>query len=92
MDLRQFGGRLKELRVQAGLSQKQLAEQAGLSLRAVSHWEQGLREPGWFSVLRLARTLGVDSRAFEQPPAAVPEPRRGRPVKAKKTTARRNAD
>jgi transcriptional regulator with XRE-family HTH domain len=76
-----FAARLKELREAAGLSQKALADRAGLSQRAVSHWEQGIREPGWSNVLALARALGVDCRAFDQKPAPRPETRPGRPAK-----------
>jgi transcriptional regulator with XRE-family HTH domain len=82
MDPKLFGARLKELRERAGLTQKELADRAGVSQRAVSHWEQGLREPSWSNVLALAGALGVDCRAFQEAPAAVPEPRRGRPPKA----------
>jgi transcriptional regulator with XRE-family HTH domain len=82
MDPKLFGARLKELREQAGLTQKALADKAGISQRAVSHYEQGLHDPTWTSVLALATALGVDCLAFQQPPAEVPEPRRGRPRKA----------
>ena len=74
-----FGARLKELREKSGLSQKELADKAALSLRAISHWEQGLREPGWSNVVALAEALAVDCRAFLQEPAERSEPRRGRP-------------
>jgi transcriptional regulator with XRE-family HTH domain len=82
MDPKLFGARLKELREQAGLTQKALADKAGISQRAVSHYEQGLHDPTWTSVLALATALGVDCLAFQQAPAEVPEPRRGRPRKA----------
>jgi putative transcriptional regulator len=81
MDPKLFGGRLKELRERAGLTQKQLADRAGISQRAVSHWEQGLREPSWSNVLALAGALGVDCLAFQEEPAEVPKPKRGRPSK-----------
>jgi len=59
-----FSSKLKELRESKGLSQKQLAEIAGLSQRAVSHWEQGLRSPSWDAVLALADALGVSCEVF----------------------------
>jgi transcriptional regulator with XRE-family HTH domain len=90
MDPEQFAPRLKELREQAGLTQKALAEKAGLSQRAVSHWEQGLREPSWSNVLALATALGVDCLAFQQAPAAVSEPRRGRPAKVEAPAPKKN--
>lgn len=35
---------LKRIRTAAGLSQSQLAESAGISLRTLQHYEQGSRE------------------------------------------------
>jgi transcriptional regulator with XRE-family HTH domain len=83
MDASRFAARLKELREAAGLTQMQLADAAGLSQRAVSHWEQGLREPAWSNVVAMAEALGVDCRAFLKEPASTPAPKRGRPAKAK---------
>ena len=81
-EVRWFSGRLRELRERAGLTQQQLAEKAGLSQRAVSHWEQGLREPSWGNVIALTKALDVDANAFLQPPQAVAEVKPGRPRKA----------
>ena len=86
MDATRFAARLKELREKAGLTQKQLADAAGLSQRAVSHWEQRVREPAWSNVVALAEALGVDCTAFTQQPATGREPAgRGRPAKPKDT-------
>jgi transcriptional regulator with XRE-family HTH domain len=77
-----FGRRLKELRLAAGLDQKGLAGQIGVSIRAVSHWEQGLREPGWSNVVALGKALGVDCRAFlVEAKMEGEDPKRGRPRK-----------
>jgi transcriptional regulator with XRE-family HTH domain len=65
-----FGARLKELRVKAGMSQAQLAEKAGMNLFGVAKLEQGQREPGWGTVLKLAAALGVDCTAFSTPAAS----------------------
>src|SRR5438309_671419 len=81
-DAERFGPRLRELREEAGLTQQQLAEKAGLSQRAVSHWEQGLREPAWSNEVALARALGVNLDAFLVEPAARPQAGRGRLRKA----------
>jgi transcriptional regulator with XRE-family HTH domain len=76
-----FGARLKELREQAGISQKELAARAGLGQRSISNWEQGMREPSWPNVVALSETLGVSCEAFLQSPTTQSEPRRGRPRK-----------
>jgi transcriptional regulator with XRE-family HTH domain len=78
----QFGARLRELRDEKGLSQKQLADAAGVSQNGVSEWERGEREPSSLTVLKLAAALGVESSAFEAAPSATTKPRgRGRPQK-----------
>ena len=77
-----FAGRLKEIRERAGLSQKQLAEQAGVGQRTISHLEQGVQEPVWSTLLAIAKALGVECTAFLEEPAARPETGRGRPPKA----------
>jgi transcriptional regulator with XRE-family HTH domain len=74
-----LGGRIRELREGAGLSREQLAEAAGISVRAVVQWELGEREPGWFNMLALAEALAVDCTAFTQAPAGRPSARPGRP-------------
>jgi putative transcriptional regulator len=81
-----FAYRLKGLREAAGLTQKQLAEKAGVALRTVSSLEQALYEPVWSTVLALAEALGVGVQAFvvqrdDQRGSAVappPPPKRGR--------------
>jgi hypothetical protein len=42
----------------------------------------GVTKPSWSTLLALARALGVTCLAFLEAPAAVPEPKRGRPPKA----------
>ena len=54
----------KRLREDAGLSQAALAEAAGMNVFGVAKIEQGLREPGWGTVLKLAAALGVECTAF----------------------------
>jgi transcriptional regulator with XRE-family HTH domain len=81
MDATGFGSRLKELRESLGLSQKQLAEKAKVSQKAISNWEQGLREPSWPNVVALAEAFGIDCSAFLEDAAARPAPGPGRPKK-----------
>jgi transcriptional regulator with XRE-family HTH domain len=54
-----FGARLRSLREAAGLSQRQLADAAGMSSKAhVWRLEAGQREPTWALLCRLADALG----------------------------------
>jgi len=56
-----FPERLKQLRRDAGLSQRQLADYVGVSTAAVSCWETGIREvPAGNNLLKLAEALGLD--------------------------------
>jgi transcriptional regulator with XRE-family HTH domain len=59
-----FAAALKRLREEAGLSQAALAEKAGMNVFGVAKLEQGVREPGWATVLKLAAALGVECTAF----------------------------
>jgi transcriptional regulator with XRE-family HTH domain len=77
-----FAGRLRELRGEAGLTQEQLAEKAGVKRDAVARWERGTREPSWSNVVALADALGVSTEAFRHEPGPAPAPPRGRPRKA----------
>lgn len=54
-----LGHNLARLRLQAGLSQDQLAEKADLDRTHLSGIERGVRNPGIKVVIRLARALGV---------------------------------
>jgi transcriptional regulator with XRE-family HTH domain len=79
MSAERFPARLRELRTEAGLTQDQLAEQAGVKRGAIARWESGTREPSWSNVIALADALGVSTEAFRQEAAAAPAPQRGRP-------------
>jgi transcriptional regulator with XRE-family HTH domain len=54
-----FGGRLTHFRHQARLTQEQLADRSGLSVRAISSLECGARHPRRLTVERLATGLGL---------------------------------
>src|SRR5262245_61249733 len=57
-----FGSILRRHRVAAGLSQEELAERAGLSVRGVGNLEQGRRAaPRLATVRLLADALGLDA-------------------------------
>jgi transcriptional regulator with XRE-family HTH domain len=55
-----FGGRLRALRAAAGISQQELAERSGLSIRAIGNLERGrTRWPYRHSLKRIADSLGL---------------------------------
>lgn len=74
-----FAGRLKDLREAAGLSQTQLAEKVGTSVRNISRLETGVQEATWPTILALCEILGVDCTAFTKEPAKRAPAKRGRP-------------
>lgn len=64
-----FGLNLAQLRVQAGLTQVQLAEQLGLSAHAhVSSMESGRKQPSIELLLRAAARFGVTADQMLSPP------------------------
>lgn len=56
-----FRRRLLEAREKSGLTQAQLAERAGMTAAAVSHFETGSRRPSFENLLRLAEALRVST-------------------------------
>lgn len=62
-----FPQRLKELRLQAGLSQAALSELCGLGKDTVRQFENGRREPAFDTLVKLATGLGVSLAAFDPP-------------------------
>lgn len=54
-----FGERLKSLRIDAGMSQKQLADRLGVSVTVVSYYENSSRTPSPERVVDLARIFHV---------------------------------
>jgi transcriptional regulator with XRE-family HTH domain len=75
---RRFAARLKELRLAAGMTQKQLAAKAGMTTAAISDFEQARYVPSWETVLKLKNALGVSCEEFDrepQTPAPAPEKR-----------------
>ena len=50
---------IKILRERYGLSQKELGQIAGVSDKAVSTWEQGLKEPRMGAIQKLAEYLSI---------------------------------
>lgn len=56
-----FGELLKSLRINAGLTQKQLADKLGVSKNAVSYYEKSLRCPSSDILIRIARVFRVSA-------------------------------
>jgi len=56
-----FSSRLKETRIKAGLSQRDLGARAGITGVQVSRYESGEAEPRPRTMLKLASVLGVES-------------------------------
>ena len=50
---------LKRLREERGVTQEQLAFDAGITASALSRIERGLNSPGWTTVKRIAEALDV---------------------------------
>ena len=49
-----FGIKLKELRIEKGLSQRKLGEIFGVCNQTVSFWETGSREPDLDALIKIA--------------------------------------
>ena len=57
-----FGERVRAARAARKLSQKELSELSGISLRTLQNWEGGVRRPSQFeAVTQLATALGVSA-------------------------------
>lgn len=64
---RNFGQRLRALRVNAGLSQEALSHEAGVSVRALADMERGrTRGPQRRTVRALADALGLDGAGADE--------------------------
>ena len=62
-----FGKRLKELRIERGLSQQKLGEMLGFCNQTISFWENGSREPDLDTLLAIAHffEVGVEELLIE---------------------------
>lgn len=56
-----FGARVAALRLQAGMTQAELAKRLAVSPSAVGMYEQGRREPSMDRIVALARLFGVST-------------------------------
>lgn len=59
-----FGGRLRELRVKAGLTQRKLAEKIGAKHNSISDWENDKNKPDADTIELLLWALGTDANTL----------------------------
>ena len=56
-----FKERLKELRLESGLTQIKLSKQTGISQAGIAKWETGDRTPNMEYIIVLAKFFGVSA-------------------------------
>ena len=86
--------RLKELREEKGLTQKQVAEQFNVSVSCYAGWEQGYRHPNLNELIRLSRyfevpadyLLGIEDAPESRGYAGLYERRQPRAFKVSEST------
>lgn len=59
MEKNVFGKKLKELRLEKGLSQQKFGELIGFCNQTISFWESGSREPDLDTLLKIALFFNV---------------------------------
>lgn len=57
---RQFGAKLRQLRVSRRLSQEEVALDAGLDLTTINEIEMGSRNPSLLTITKIAKALKTD--------------------------------
>ena len=59
--MEKFIERLRELRIERGLTQTQIAQSTGLSQPALANWEKGKRIPNAVAIIKLAKFFNVSA-------------------------------
>ena len=59
-----IGEKIKELRIEKGLSQMQLGKWIGVSQKAVDYWERNVNEPKASYIIALVRTFDITFDEF----------------------------
>lgn len=59
--MNKFSQKLKELRLEAHLSQAELAQKMGVGQNTVSTWELGARQPDYDTLIKLAKYFEVST-------------------------------
>ena len=57
--MEKFAERLKELRIEKGITQAELAKELQVSQRSISSWETGFRQPDFETLEILAKYFNV---------------------------------
>ena len=74
-----FGKRVQALRLEAGVTQEQLADAAGLTVESISNIERGIYGPKFDNLEKIAKLLGVPVKElfeFDAAPAPASAQRR----------------
>ena len=59
-----IGERIKELRIENSLSQSKLAEEIGVSQKAIDYWERGINEPKISYVIAIVKACNLTFEEF----------------------------
>ena len=59
-----IGEKIKELRIEHGLSQMQLGKLIGVSQKAVDYWERNVNEPKASYIIALVKTFNISFDEF----------------------------
>ena len=59
-----LGERIKELRIEKGLSQMQLAKSIGVSQKAIDYWERNVNEPKASYIIALVKSFEISFDEF----------------------------
>ena len=68
----EFGSKLKEIRLRKKLSQKELSEKTGLTLRTIQRIENSEVKPSLYSIKVIGEALSIDLTEFVQNPEPKP--------------------
>ena len=59
-----IGEKIKELRIEKGLSQLKLAKAIGVSQKAIDYWERSVNEPKASYIILLVKTFAISYDEF----------------------------
>lgn len=59
-----IGQKIKELRLESGLTQTQLSNMVGSSQKAIDYWERSINEPKASYIIKLVKAFGISYDEF----------------------------